>query len=171
MRKILSSDFFDRNSVLVARELLGKTLARKIDGAVLRFRIIETEAYEGTEDKASHAHRGLTPRNTPMFGEPGRVYIYFTYGMHWMLNLTCGKKGHPAAVLIRGIEGTVGPARLTKKLFIDKTLNGKKMGRSAGLWVESGEEVSPKLISKTPRIGIDSSGPIWSKKHYRFVLK
>lgn len=171
--KILTPDFFNRNSVVVAKDLLGKYLVREVNGEIFRLKIVEAEAYEGREDKASHAHRGETPRNTPMFGDPGVIYVYFTYGIHWMLNLTCGPKGHPAAVLVRGIEGIIGPARLTKKLLIDKTLNNKKLGKKTGLWVEevTAEENKKNKIIKTPRIGTDSAGPIWKKKLYRFVLK
>lgn len=175
--KVLKPEFFDRNAVVVAKDLLGKFLVRERGGKIERFKIIETEAYEGLADKASHAHRGQTPRNTPMFGKSGTVYVYFTYGMHFMLNIVCGKAGHPAAVLIRGVDGCIGPARLTKKLNIDKTLNGKLLGKKAGLWVElektesSSELRSTTGILKTPRIGVDSSGPVWSKKLYRFVLE
>src|SRR4051812_3049610 len=105
----LKSSFFDRNSIEVSKDLLGKYLVRRIGKKTLIFKIIETEAYEGPDDKASHASRGQTPRNIPMFGNPGTIYVYFTYGMHWMLNIVCGKKGHPAAVLIRGIEECIGP--------------------------------------------------------------
>ena len=165
--KTLKAEFFNRNAVIVAKELIGKYLVR--EGAL--HKIVETEAYEGLKDKASHASRGQTPRNTPMFGNPGTIYVYFTYGMHWMLNITCGKKGYPAAVLIRGIEGCIGPARLTKKLSIDKNLNNKILGKKSGLWIEdSGPNKKLKII-KTPRIGVDSAGPVWSKKLYRFVLQ
>ncbi len=171
--KILTKDFFDRSSVKVAQDLLGKYLIRKVDGKITRWKIVETESYGGLEDKASHASRGQTPRNTPMFGEPGTIYVYFTYGIHWMLNITCGKAGYPAAVLIRGVEECIGPARLTKKLGIDKLINNMPLGKKAGLWVD--EIIGPKDIKikivKTPRIGIDSSGPVWSKKLLRFVIK
>ncbi len=165
---ILKNNFFDRSSVIVAKDLIGKYLVRKVDGKIVRSKIIETEAYEGLNDKASHAHRGKTPRNTPMFSKPGTIYVYFTYGMHWMLNITCGKVGYPAAVLIRGVDVAIGPARLTKKLRIDKSLNGKTLGRTSGLWIEDSNE---KLkIKRTPRIGIKYAGPIWEKKLYRFLI-
>ncbi len=168
--KILTVEFFDRNSVMVAKDLVGKYLVREIDGKVTKWKIVETESYEGLKDMASHAHRGQTPRNTPMFGKPGTIYVYFTYGMHWMLNIVCGKEGHPAAVLIRGVEDCTGPGRLTRKLEIDKVLNNKPLGKKSGLWIEEGEENKLKIL-KTPRIGIDSSGPIWSQKLYRFVVE
>jgi DNA-3-methyladenine glycosylase len=173
----LPAEFFNRSSVVVAKDLLGKYLVRRIEGKKVVFKIVETEAYEGLNDKASHASRGQTPRNTPMFGEPGTIYIYFTYGMHYMLNIVCGKKGHPSAVLVRGIEGCVGPGRLTKKLQIDKGLNNKLLGKKIGLWIENESAAGNKqykakaMIVKTPRIGVDYAGPVWSKKLYRFVLK
>ncbi len=168
--KILKQEFFDRSSIVVARDLIGKFLVRKVGRKIFRAKIVETEAYDGFEDKASKAHRGQTPGNTPMFGESGRMYVYFTYGMHWLLNITCGKVGHPSAVLIRGVEGITGPARLTKKLNIDKRLNTLPLGKKSGLWIEEGYKSKIKIL-KTPRIGIDSSGPVWSKKLYRFIVK
>lgn len=175
--EVLKAEFFDRDAVVVARDLLGKYLVRKTGKKIQRYRIVETEAYEGLKDKASHASRGQTARNTPMFGKPCTIYVYFTYGMHWMLNIVCGKKGHPAAVLIRGVEDCSGPARLTKKLGIDKKLNGEMLGRKTGLWIEEPEgiklgDIPPKMkIMKAARIGVDYAGPVWSKKLYRFVLR
>jgi len=161
-------------------------LCRKIGRKIMRYKIVETEAYEGVNDKASHASRGETARNKVMFGPSGRWYVYFTYGMHYMLNIVCGRKGYPAAVLIRGIIGEegekiIGPARLTKKFNVDKSFNGKKASRETRLWIEAHTSKThdrrflmygKKLkIMKTPRIGVDYSGPIWSNKLYRFVLK
>jgi len=132
--------------------------------------ITETEAYDGFSDKASHASRGQTPRNTPMFGEAGTIYVYFTYGRHWMLNIVCGKEKYPAAVLIRGAGEVEGPARLTKALRIDKRLNTKKLSKKDRLWIEDkGIRVSKKTIVATPRIGIAYAGE-WAKKPWRFVL-
>ncbi len=104
-----------------------------------------------------------------MFAAPGTIYVYFTYGMHWMLNFVCGKEGFPSAVLIRAAGGVVGPARLTKALSIDKTLNTLTLGKKNGLWVEDrGVKISPKKIKKTPRIGIPSAEE-WIEKPWRFV--
>lgn len=175
---ILQNSFFSRSSVVVAKELLGKILARKIDGKTLKFEITETESYEGFEDRASHASRGKTARNSPMFEEAGTIYVYFTYGMHWMLNIVCGPKGHPSAVLVRAIErlkeGKIekfdGPAKLTKHLKIDKYLNNRKLGRKSGLWVEDTGGKRKLEIKKLPRVGVDYSGPIWSKKLLRFKI-
>ena len=177
----LRSEFFDKKAPVVARDLLGKYLVRKIGNNVKKYRIVETEAYEGLLDKASHASRGETPRNKPMFGKPGTIYVYFTYGMHWMLNIVCDKVGHPAAVLIRGVEDCIGPGRLTKKLKINKDLNNKSLGKKSGLWIEEDKHTNIRMmrmkrmttnkILKTPRIGVNYAGPIWSKKLYRFVLQ
>ncbi|MEY4747574.1 MAG: hypothetical protein RLZZ416_623 [Candidatus Parcubacteria bacterium] len=177
MRKKLGPAFFDRPTLTVARDLLGKYLVRQIGKQAFGFKIAETEAYFGFQDKGSHAHRKQTPRNTPMFGPPGTIYVYFTYGMHWMLNLVCERKDFPAAVLIRGLESVHtdvkldGPAKVTKHLGIDKSLSGMKLGRKAGLWVEDrGERVTRRAIVRTPRIGIPGRGT-WTDKPWRFVLK
>ncbi|MDE1924780.1 MAG: DNA-3-methyladenine glycosylase [Patescibacteria group bacterium] len=178
MKTILKPDFFDRPALVVARDLLGKYLVRELPDPstkpgikAVAFMITETEAYFGFKDQGSHAHRGKTPRNTPMFGEAGTIYVYFTYGMHWMLNVVCGKKDFPAAVLIRSAGGVVGPARLTKALSIEKSLNSKKLGKASGVWIEDrGVKISPKKIKKTPRIGISNRG-VWTNKRWRFVLE
>ncbi len=99
----MKKKFFDRPTLVVAQDLLGKFLVRKRNGKVITAMITEVEAYDGPKDKASHARHGLTARNTPMFGPAGHWYVYFTYGMHWMLNVVTGAKGYPAAVLIRGV--------------------------------------------------------------------
>jgi len=167
----LGREFFDRPAPTVARDLLGKYLVRKIDGKTVALMITETEAYHGFKDKASHAHRGQTLRNTPMFGKPGTIYVYFTYGMHWMLNLTCGKVGLPSAVLIRAAGEYVGPARLTKALKIDKALTGQMLGKESGLWVEDrGIQVKTKEVARTPRIGIRYAEE-WINKPWRFIYE
>ncbi|MBI4088383.1 DNA-3-methyladenine glycosylase [Candidatus Kaiserbacteria bacterium] len=173
---MLGPDFFARPTLTVARELIGKHLVRRVDGKTTAYIITETEGYFGSKDKGSHAHRGKTPRNTPMFARAGIIYVYFTYGMHWMLNLVCGDEGFPAAVLIRGLESPDearllnGPAKLTKYLKIDRVLNGASLGKRSGLWVEDrGIRLSPRDIRRTPRIGLGDRG-VWTKKPWRFVL-
>ncbi|MBM3281565.1 MAG: DNA-3-methyladenine glycosylase [Candidatus Harrisonbacteria bacterium] len=171
---VLKSSFFNRSSLLVAPDLLGTRLVRKIGDDYISATIIEIEAYEGFDDLASHASRGRTPRNTPMFGAPGIIYVYFVYGMHWMLNLVCGPKDYPAAVLIRGVEDCLGPGRVTKKFLIDKNVNGEILAKKSGLWIEdalNAEEKEKRQIIMTPRIGVAYAGPIWSQKPYRFLLK
>src|SRR3989344_8777993 len=101
---VLPQSFFNRPTVVVAQELLGKFLVRRVGKREVAAMIIETEAYDGFKDKASHAHWGQTARNSIMFGKPGHIYAYFTYGMHWMLNIVTGEKGYPAAGLIRGAQ-------------------------------------------------------------------
>jgi len=169
-RKILTKNFFDRKAPIVARELIGKFLVRRIGGKKFALMITETEAYDGFADRASHASRGKTARNAPMFGEAGTIYVYFTYGMHWMLNIVCGKKDYPSAVLIRAAGDITGPARLTKKLHIHKKLNGKRLSRRTGLWIEDWGVVIPRNhIQKTPRIGIRYAGE-WARTPWRFVV-
>lgn len=188
---VLSPDYFkSRNTVKIAKSLLGKFLVRKYAPTRKRsgqksltqaFLIIEVEAYDGFKDKASHAHRGKTERNKIMFGEAGHWYVYFTYGMHWMLNIVTGPKDYPAAVLIRGIGVVKGPARVTKLLKIDKRLNGKSANKKSGLWIAASD--FPKRassrrggtgkvkIKSAPRIGVAYAGPVWGKRKYRFYLE
>lgn len=171
MKEILKQKFFNRPTLEVAKELLGKYLVRKIDGKEIALPITEVEAYDGFQDKASHASRGKTVRNTVMFGPAGYFYVYFTYGIHWMLNVVTGEKDYPAAVLIRGAGDISGPARLTKLLEIGKSLNGKKMGKEMGLWFEDrGLVVNTRKITRAPRVGVSYAGPIWTNKRYRFFL-
>lgn len=172
MNKILNQEFFQsKNTVKIARSLLGKFLMRRMKGKTKAYMITEVEAYDGFKDRASHAHRGKTERNKIMFGEAGHWYVYFTYGIHHMLNIVTGPKEYPAAILIRGIKGINGPARITKLLKIDKKLNGKSATRLNGLWLEDrGLKIKNLQIKKGPRIGVDYAGPVWSKKAYRFYL-
>lgn len=150
--------------------MLGKYLVCRVRGKTTAYKIVETEAYVGPHDKASHAHRGKTKRNEVMFGEAGHWYVYFVYGMHNMLNIVTGPKGYPAAVLIRGVEGAIGPGRLTKKLGVTRALNGKAASKKSGLWIEDrGKKVNPRHIKRTPRIGVPYAKD-WAKKPLRFVL-
>jgi len=168
--KSIASDFFDRPTLDVTRDLLGKLLCRQVDGSTLRFRIAEVEAYDGPEDKACHAHRGMTPRNEVMFGPAGRWYVYLCYGMHWMLNAVTGPVDFPAAVLLRGCLEVTGPGRLTKALGINRKQDRAAIERSAGLWVEDdGLEVPEAEVKRTPRIGIGYAGSEWVDKPYRFM--
>lgn len=179
MRKVLTKNFFKRPTLLVAEELLGKYLVRKIgkkpfdsaQGKEIALQITEVEAYDGPEDRASHGSRGKTKRNAAMFGPAGRWYVYFVYGMYWMLNVVTREEGYPAAVLIRGTKEVNGPGRLAKFLKIDSSLCGLETGRQCGLWFEDrGEKVSPKAIVRMARVGVSYAGPAWAKKPYRFLL-
>jgi len=168
--KVLPRRFFDRPADQVARELLGAFLVvRDADGRVMRHAVIETEAYLGAHDRACHAARGMTPRNAVMFGPAGVWYVYLCYGMHWMLNVVTGPVGTPAAVLIRGVAGHVGPGRLTRGLGIHAGHNATPAARCSGLWLESGVAVPPRKIERTPRIGVDYAGE-WAAKPLRFVV-
>jgi DNA-3-methyladenine glycosylase len=170
MPRVLPSSFFHRPTLTVARELLGKFLVRRIGRKTVAAMITEVEAYDGPSDKACHAHRGRTKRNAVMFGPGGHWYVYFVYGMHWMLNVVTGPKDYPAAVLIRGVGEWRGPAKLTKALRINRMLNGKPAARESGLWVEEmGVSAPAEAIRRMPRIGV-AYAKEWAKKPYRFVL-
>lgn len=171
MKKILTKGFFERDTLEVAKNLLGKYLVRKSGKKEIALKINEIEVYDGFEDKASHAHKGKTERNKVMFGDAGNWYVYFVYGMHNMLNVVTGGKDYPAAILIRGASDINGPGKLTKFLKIDKKLNGKKASAENSLWFEDrGETIDKKKIKRMARIGVNYAGPIWTKKDYRFVL-
>ena len=132
---ILNKNFYNRPTLQVAQDLLGCFLIRQIGDRIIKTKIVETEGYNGPNDLASHASRGRTPRNEVMFSSAGIIYVYFTYGMHYMLNIVTGEKDYPAAVLIRAVELVTkhetqstkykfnGPAKLTKALQIDKSFN------------------------------------------------
>jgi DNA-3-methyladenine glycosylase len=185
---ILSRKFYNRPTLEVARDLLGKKLVRRIDGATLSGIIVETEAYCGTNDSACHAHRGKTLRNTVMFGPPGCAYVYFTYGMHYLLNLVTEDEGNPCAVLLRAIEPlsglddmrarrkrhgkelTNGPAKLCQAMAIDKSLNGWDLTKGMHLWVEDYQTVEPQVILATPRIGIDYARKEDREALWRFLI-
>lgn len=168
MRK---SFFESRDTPSIAKNLLGKFLVRRLDGYDKACMITEVEAYDGPHDKASHAHRGKTGRNTPMFGDAGGWYVYFTYGAHWMLNIVTGPKNYPAAILIRGISEINGPGRLTKRLVIDKKFNNKIASQKTDLWIEDRNIlVRPSSIQRSARIGVAYADE-WALKPYRFYIK
>lgn len=170
--RILPRGFYDRDTVHVAKDLLTKHLVRKRGSSRMVGKIVEVEAYKGSDDPASHAFRGITLRNRPMFGEPGHAYIYFTYGNHFCLNVTTEQSGTPGAVLIRALEPveglnsmrklrpnvsdlelTSGPGKLTKALGIDKSLNEVDMTKRGPLFIiDSGSEDFQMRCS--PRVGI-----------------
>lgn len=166
-------EFLNRPAEVVAPELIGCILEREIDGTVIRARIVETEAYDET-DAASHSYKGKTPRTEIMFGEPGHLYVYFTYGMHYCCNVVTDKKGKGSAVLIRaveplqgeelmeelrgrsGIEISNGPAKLCQALAIDKSMNGHDLSSSPlKLMLKNNDEVFEIVQAK--RIGISQA--------------
>lgn len=165
----LDRQFYTRDVLEVAPDLLGKTmLVRNVDGQIGRFVITETEAYRGTEDKACHASRGRTPRTEIMFHEGGRLYVYFVYGMYWMLNIVTAGEENPQAVLIRGLENCTGPGRVTKRLGIDRSFYGEDLVTSERIWIEGGGIVP--VFRTGPRIGIEYAGEYWKTKPWRFYL-
>ncbi len=187
MSKILPPSFFNRPTLKVARELLGKYLVRKIGKKIIVGMITEVEAYDGPHDLASHASKGLTERTKVMFGPAGHWYVYLVYGMYWMLNIVTREKGYPAAILIRSINVNFdtkkhsnilqnvgmlsGPGKITKYFKIDKNFNGIKTNKKTGLWIEDrGVKVSKKKIIKSERVGVDYAGPVWSQKKLRFYI-
>lgn len=172
MQKILGKEFYVRPTLTVARELLGKYLVRRFeDGSETALMITEVEAYDGFEDKASHASKGKTNRTQVMFGPGGVWYVYFIYGMYEMLNIVTGPKDYPAAILIRGVEGINGPGKLTKHFHITRQFNKLPAAKKTGLYIEDrGVIIKPSQIKKSPRIGVGYAGPVWSGKPYRFFL-
>ena len=166
MGTILNKAFYQRPVLTVAEELVGKYLVCENGEGM----IIEVEAYDGPEDKACHASKGLSERTAPMFGPAGHWYVYLCYGMYWMLNIVTGDQGYPAAVLIRGVGKFDGPGKLTKNLKVDKQFNSLKADKKTGLWIEDrGEIIKPSAIKRTPRIGV-AYAQEWADKPYRFVL-
>ena len=186
---ILNKAFYEIGTLKVAQALIGKKLVRQIGSLELSGMIVETEAYCGEEDSACHAHRGKTARNSVMFGPPGHAYVYFTYGMHYLLNMVTEVEDRPCAVLIRAIlpvdgleemearrkrkgrELTNGPAKLCQALGIDKSLNGWNLTEGDKLWVEDYKKIPAKRISATPRIGIDYAREEHRNALWRFVVK
>jgi DNA-3-methyladenine glycosylase len=182
----LPRDFYERPTLLVAKELLGTRLIRMLDDVCVSGIITEAEAYIGEEDLACHAKAGKTKRTRIMYGPPGHAYVYFTYGMHWMLNAVTEPENFPAAVLIRAIvpvEGqntirsrrggrdTEGPAKLTQALGIDGSLNGADLCSTASaLWIEAGETVAEEDIIIGPRVGLNSVPEPWKSMPWRFRI-
>jgi DNA-3-methyladenine glycosylase len=168
MSSRLLADFFLRDVLDVAPELLGKILVRKFDdGRIKKYRITETEAYRGVDDRACHASKGRTLRTEVMFQEGGKVYVYLIYGQYWLLNLVTGIEGDASAVLIRGIEGFPGPGRVGCEMQLNRSFYGESLISSTRIWIEDADIVLKMKISK--RIGINYSGE-WADKLWRFYL-
>ena len=183
----LPREFYARPTLSVARELLGMRLVRILEGVRLSGSIIETEAYIGETDLGCHAKAGQTRRNAIMYGPPGHAYVYFTYGMHWMLNAVTEREGFPAAVLLRAIlplEGqevirlrrqgrdSLGPAKLTQALGIDGTSNGVDLTDArGGLWIEAGPPVAESAILTGARVGLYTVPEPWKSMAWRFRVE
>ncbi|HVN81801.1 MAG TPA: DNA-3-methyladenine glycosylase [Terriglobia bacterium] len=183
--------FFSRDTCSVAQALLGCKLVRVLDGARLSGIIVETEAYIGEEDLACHARAGRTPRTEVMYGIAGYSYVYFTYGMHWLLNVITEGEGFPAAVLIRALEpkegldvmrerrgfqaGNLlcsGPARLTQALGIAAEENALDLcSKSSGLWIEGGPAIPDDLVFRGPRVGLGRTPEPWHSIPWRYLIQ
>jgi DNA-3-methyladenine glycosylase len=176
MRKLPRS-FYNRDTIVVARELLGKHLVHRSHGVERIGRIVEVEAYLGMHDLASHSSKGLTKRNEVMFGPPGHAYVYFIYGMYFCMNVVTEEVGHASAVLLRAIEPvqnvegrTCGPGLLCRAMRIDRQLNGHDL-LSNDLFIASPRREPARLrIAKGPRIGVDYAGH-WATRLLRFYIK
>lgn len=182
----LPRSFFGRPATVVGPELLGRVLVRELpDGTRLAARLVEVEAYE-EGDPASHSYRGRTPRNEVMFGRPGHLYVYFTYGMHFCSNVVTGADGEGSAVLLRaaepllglevmagnrGVEGPrllcSGPARLTQAFGIGRPENGVDVVRGPSLYLLSGEPVSARAIARSTRVGVN----VGFERRWRFSVR
>jgi DNA-3-methyladenine glycosylase len=183
--------FYTQPTRDLARALLGCRLVRRWKGQRLSGLIVETEAYIGETDLACHARFGRTSRNAVMYGSPGCAYVYFTYGMHWMLNVVSEAEHFPAAVLIRALEPQEGidlmslhrpvlrpielcrgPAKLTQALRIDQALNGVNLcNRRGDLWIESGAALSARSVERGPRVGLFNTPEPWKSKPWRYWVK
>jgi DNA-3-methyladenine glycosylase len=187
----LERQFFTCPTLQVARELLGTRLVRLENGERTAGIIVETEAYIGEEDLGCHASAGYTPRTQVMYGPPAHAYVYFTYGMHWMLNFVTEAEGSPAAVLIRGIvptegieriaarragrvraEWTNGPGKICMALAINREQNGADLcAPEAELFVEYGVKFSASSVTNSPRVGLNSVPEPWKSVPWRFLAR
>ena len=172
----LNRAFYDRETIDVARDLLGKVLVHVVDGMPKIGRIVEVEAYLGTEDKACHSSRGLTSRTRVMFGPPGHAYVYMIYGMYYCMNVVTEKEGNPCAVLIRALEPvlnisqkTKGPGLLCQAMKIDKRQNGLDL-LSAHFFIGTPPaDPLPFSVVSRPRIGVHYAGD-WKDRPLRFYI-
>jgi len=190
----LTRSFFTRPTVDTARDLLGCVLVHQTAEGRISGRIVETEAYSGFDDQASHGYRGKTERNAAMFGTPGISYVYFIYGIYWMFNVIARPAGveYPGAILIRALEPlegldimaanragrrplewTNGPAKLTLAMDIDKRHDGLDLtGADSALYFEAGALRPGETIQSGPRVGLGRAvGEPWLSKPWRFYLK
>jgi DNA-3-methyladenine glycosylase len=168
--------FYDRDTIVVARELLGKYLVHTTRGLERIGRIVEVEAYLGPHDRAAHSARGVTARTKVMFGPPGHAYVYFIYGMHHCMNVVTEGEGHGAAVLLRALEPirnlvgrTCGPGLLCHAMEIDKHLNAHDL-LSDNFYIAGALKTERFVIVERPRIGVAYAGT-WAKRHLRFYIR
>ncbi len=199
LHRPLPRAFYARPAPEVARDLLGARLVHKEGAGLLGGRIVETEAYLGPGDRASHARSGLTRRNRPMFGPPGHAYVYRVYGLHWCLNVVTGRDGEAEAVLIRAalpLQGVdeqrrrrnrpndpverlaAGPARLCEALGVDGALDGHDLTAGERLWIAAADatgqnptRTAVEGIVVGPRVGVGYAGEPWATQPLRFGLR
>jgi DNA-3-methyladenine glycosylase len=174
--KKLARSFYARDTVIVARELLGKVLVHRSDGFERIGSIVEVEAYLGPHDLAAHSSKGLTDRTKVMFGPPGHAYVFMIYGMYFCMNVVTEDEGHASAVLLRAIEPvknvdgrTQGPGLLCKAMHIDKSLNEHDLV-SNDFYIAALTKDQPLTIVNRPRIGVDYAKH-WRKRLLRFYIK
>lgn len=166
--KRLSRNFYTRDILDAAPELLGKKLILAEENQIQTHYITEIEIYRGSNDKACHAHKGRTRRTEVMFGEGGYVYVYLIYGMYWMLNIVTGPADEPQAALIRGLHSVNGPGRIGKSLGLDKSFYGEDLTISKRIWIEDNTALTD--YDTNPRIGIDYAGKPWTGKPWRYTV-
>ena len=171
----LPRSFYERDTILVARELLGKYLVHRYDDVERVARIVEVEAYLGVHDLASHSSRGRTQRTRIMFGPPGHAYVYLIYGMYCCMNVVTEPDGHAAAVLLRAVEPvanvsshTRGPGLLCRAMGIDRRLNGHDL-ESDDFFLAVSSEAGPETIVARPRVGVAYAGS-WAEELLRFYI-
>jgi len=171
---------FNRPTLTVARDLLGKFIVRRHRGRCLSAMITEVEAYRGPLDLASHARGGRrTPRVEPLYADGGTAYVYLVYGIYWLLNFSTAGAGKPEGVLVRGVLAgpsgspllVVGPGRVSRHLVVDKRLDGVDLTTSEQIWLEDrGAGIPAGLVRKGPRVGIDYAGVHWAARPWRFWI-
>ena len=164
----LGEEFFHRDALEVAPDLVGKILVSRINGEETRVRITETEAYRGEEDTACHAHKGRTKRTEVLYGKSGVIYVYLCYGMHWLMNVITGDEEQPQGVLFRAGEGYNGPAKLTKALGVTGEQNLKSFIDSEEIWIE--DDGKKHDYHTDTRVGIGYATEEYREKQWRFIL-
>ena len=172
----LARSFYDRDTITVAGELLGKYLVHVLRGVERIGRIVEVEAYLGSHDLAAHSSKGRTKRTEIMFGPPGHAYVYMIYGKYWCMNVVTEREGHASAVLLRAVEPvrnvdgrTQGPGLLCKAMHIDRRLNGHDL-ISEDFYIAARRQAGPFAIVKRPRVGVGYAGH-WARRLLRFYIK
>lgn len=166
----LGYDFFNRDVLKVAPELVGKTLVHVVDGEERRLMITETEAYKGTDDTACHAHKGKTERTKILWENAGTIYVYICYGVHFLMNIVTGDEGDPQAVLIRACEGKFnGPGKLTKQLGINMDANWQTIYDNNSIWIE--DTGIKTVIRRDKRVGIGYARQKDIDRPWRYIMK